>query len=103
MDKILKKVKVIESSKLKARNFILFNFNRSVFAWTLGMVNDSDHPMNMKLDLSQSENLMVSTKGPFIKKKLEPRQCEFFVHTQSGFGAFNKVVNHEVEHLPRKR
>jgi hypothetical protein len=46
---------------------------------------------------------MYSTKGATAKAKLEPKECAFLMHAQAGFGEFNKVVNHEVEHLPRKK
>ena len=32
------------------------------------MANDSDHPINFTLDLSESENLMYSTKGATAKR-----------------------------------
>lgn len=67
---------------------------RSVFSWTFGVVNDSDHPMNVNLDLSQSDNVMVSTKGPSARRKIESRQCVFLMHAQAGFGAFSKILNH---------
>jgi hypothetical protein len=43
-----------------------------VFAWTYGIINDSDHPIVASLDLSESENVNFSTKGASAKKKIEP-------------------------------
>lgn len=44
-------------------------------------MNESDHPIIANLDLSESQNLMYSTKEPFIKKRIEPGQGEFLLHT----------------------
>jgi hypothetical protein len=46
---------------------------------------------------------MISSKLPLIKKKIEPANSTFIVHMQANFGSFNKMINNEVEHLPRKR
>jgi hypothetical protein len=59
--------------------------------------------MIVKLDLGESENLSYSTKGASAKKKIEPKQSQFFFHAQAGFGNFNKQLKHDIEHLPRKK
>jgi hypothetical protein len=43
-----------------------------VYSSTYGIINDSDHPIIAKLDLSESENLLYSTKGATAKKRIEP-------------------------------
>ena len=106
-ERTLKKERDIGSWNLKARKFlyyifILFIF-RNVFSWTYGVINDSDHPIISKLDMSSSSNLTFSTKGSHAKRKLEPKDCSFMLHAQAGFGEFSKGYSHDVEHLPRKR
>jgi len=59
--------------------------------------------MIVNFDLTQSENFLYSTKGATSKKRVEPGQMEFLLHAQAGFGSFNKVITHEVEHLPAKK
>jgi len=49
-----------------------------------------------KLDLSQSENLSYSTKGPMNKKLLQPREMWFMMHAQAGFGNFTKAIASEI-------
>lgn len=49
-------------------------------------MNDSDHPIVAKLDLSDSENMMFSTKGASAKVKILPRESAFLLHAQAGFG-----------------
>ena len=74
-----------------------------MFSWSYGIFNESDHPIITKLDLSESKNLMYSTKGAVAKTTAEPRECSFLLHAQAGFGEFSKVIKHEVEHLPKKK
>ena len=64
-------------------------------------MNESATPIMANLDLSESENLMYSTKGQNIKKRVEPGQGAFMLHTQAGFGNFDKKVKHDVEHLKK--
>lgn len=66
-------------------------------------MNESDHPMVVTLDLSNSENLSYSTKGAAAKKKVDPKQTQFFLHAQAGFGNFNKAITHEVQHILKKK
>ena len=49
-------------------------------------MNESDHPMNAKLDFSESNNLSFSTKGSVAMKKILPNNGDFFMHVQAGFG-----------------
>ncbi len=66
------------------------------------MQNETDHPIEATLDLTQSENLQSSSKSLLVKKRIEPKKCEFMMHVQAGFGSFNKVINHTVEHIKKK-
>jgi hypothetical protein len=67
------------------------------------MVNESDHPIVFTLDLSDSDNCSFSTKGATAKRTVQPGKTEFMMHQQAGFGAFNKAIKHEVQHLPGKK
>lgn len=100
MEKILKEEMDSESQKKKIRkhtnqNLIKFLYSE-VFSYTYGVSNESDHPIVFKLDLSQSENLSYSTKGPQNKKLLQPREMWFMMHAQAGFGNFTKAIASEI-------
>ena len=73
-----------------------------MFSWSYAFANESDHPMNVKLDLGESENLSYSTKGAHAKKRVDTKQTQFFLHAQAGFGNFNKSLKHDIEHLKKK-
>ena len=67
------------------------------------MINESDHPIIADINFEDSKNLMYSTKGATARRKLEPRECSFMLHTQAGFGDYHKQLKHSVEHLPKKK
>jgi len=77
--------------------------NDDVYSWSYGVANDSDHPIVFKFDLGESQNMLFSTKGAHAKKTLQPREMQFFMHAQAGYGDFAKQIAHEVQHLPRKK
>ena len=68
----------------------------AVFSWTIGIVNDSDHPIIADLNLEGSRNLMYSTKGAVAKRRLEPNECSFMLHAMAGFGEYHKTFKHTV-------
>ncbi len=74
--------------------------HETVFAWTVGVANESDHPIKVTLDLSESKNCAFSGNGPTCTKLLQPGRCEAFLNCQAGFGDFEKIINHTAEHLP---
>lgn len=47
----------------------------NVFSWSYGFINESDHPMNATINLSESDNLSYSTKIGLAKKNVEAKQC----------------------------
>lgn len=100
--KTSKEARVTELFRSSMRKYyIKHNFHSDIFAWSYGIVNDSDHSIVAKLDMSQSSNLTYSTKGSTAKKTLKPRECAFMLHAQAGFGDFDKKVDHEVQHLKK--
>ena len=54
---------------------------RAVFSWTVGVINESDHPIIADINFEDSKNLMYSTKGATARRKVEPRECSFMLHT----------------------
>lgn len=82
MARILKDVKDTESLKfLNRKSLISLYIYSEIFAWSYGIVNESDHPIVAKLDLSESQNMLYSTKGAIAKKTLKPGECAFMLHT----------------------
>jgi len=52
----------------------------AIFSWTLGVSNESETPLAMTMDLSRSDNLMVSTKGAIAKRSVDPHKVQFLMH-----------------------
>lgn len=50
------------------------------FSYTFGIKNESENPIEAVLDLSQSENMIFSSKGPMIKKTIKPNSIEYMMH-----------------------
>jgi hypothetical protein len=48
------------------------HYSKASSAFTFGVRNETDKPLEVTLDLSGSENLVFSTKGPVVKKVVKP-------------------------------
>ena len=53
---------------------------QSIYAWTLGIINDSDHPIVARTDVGECSNMSFSTKTTAAKKTLMPKECHFMFH-----------------------
>ena len=71
-------------------------------SFTYGVRNESDKPLEVTLDLSASDNLVYSTKGPLVKKVVKPGEIQFMMHAQSGVGNFEKIVKHSAKEAGKK-
>lgn len=70
--------------------------NDQAYSWSLGVSNESDHPIVIKLDMRESENMQYSTRGSHNKKLLQPGEIWHMMHAQAGFGNFSKAITTEV-------
>ena len=78
--------------------------SNNTLAFTYGIRNTSaTNPIEATLDLSESENLIFSAKGPMVKKTIKPNEIEFMMHAFPAVGSFTKVVKHSAKELPAKK
>jgi hypothetical protein len=71
-------------------------------AVTYGVRNESEKPLEITLDLSQSENLTFSAKGPLVKKVVKPKETQFMMHTLAGVGDHHSAVKHSAKEPTKK-
>ena len=64
-------------------NQILLKMNRGVHAYSYGVMNVQDTPVEVTLNCSGSKDMAFSTKTPIIKKRVEPHQAEFMLHAEA--------------------
>lgn len=68
-------------NKNKVKSY--YTFSEQVHAYSYGVLNDSDKTMDVTIDCSASQNMLFSTKGEVIKKRVEPGKLEFMLHAQA--------------------
>eukprot|EP00347_Sterkiella_histriomuscorum_P008050 403346565 len=68
-------------------------------SYTFGIRNIKDFSIEVMLDLSFSENMTFSSKGPIVKKVVKPGQIQFMMHAQAGYGNYSKVVKHSSKEI----
>jgi len=71
-------------------------------SFTYGISNEGDKAIEATLDMSSSENLQFSSKGPLVKKVVKAGETEFMMHAQAGYGNFTKVVRHSAKEVAGK-
>jgi hypothetical protein len=72
-------------------------FSKSVYSFSYTMTNTGSAPIEAVLDMSSCENMSFSTRGPLIKKLIQPGESQFMMHAQAGFGEFTKSVRHSAK------
>lgn len=68
-----------------------------------GIKNDSEKTLEVTVDLSESDNVIFSSKDGIIKKVVKPGALEFAIHTQGGTGNFNVDVKHSSVEIAGKK
>ena len=81
---------------------ILSLFSPNAYSYTFGVQNTSEKNLEVTLDLSSSDNMVFSSKGPIIKKNTKTGEMEPLMSIQAGFGNFNKVVRHSAKEASGK-
>lgn len=76
---------------------IISMFSEGSYSLTYGVKNLKDTPLEVSLDLSQSENLSFSSKGPVVRKVVPSGGMAFMMHAQSGFGKFSVAMKHSAK------
>ena len=79
------------------------HFSSNSFAYTYGVKNESGNALEVTLDFSSSENMAYSSKSPIVKKVVKPGEFQFMLHTQAGFGNYNKVLRHSGKEAAAKK
>jgi hypothetical protein len=81
---------------------VFSHFSNNAFSYSYAVKNETDKPIEATIDLGGSDNMGFSSKGPLIKKTIPAGELEFMIHTQAGFGNFNKVLRHSSKEIVGK-
>jgi hypothetical protein len=60
-----------------------YTFSEQVHAYSYGVLNELDRPIEITLDCSASQNMLFSTRTNTIKKRVDPGKLEFILHAQA--------------------
>lgn len=82
---------------------VLVYNSKPTLSYTYGIKNTGGAPIEATIDLSGSDNMLMSSKDAIVKKTVKPNEMEFMIHTQCGFGSFEKVVKHSATVLAGKK
>jgi len=78
---------------------VLSLFSQNSFTFSYAVTNEQADAVEAAIDLSSSENMTFSSKGPMIRKVIKAGETEFMMHAQGGFGNFNKVIRHSIKEI----
>jgi len=82
---------------------IVTYFSQAAQIYTYGIRNTGSVPIEAMLDLSASDNVLLSSKGLIVRKTVKPAEVEVMMHVQVGGGDCAKVVKHSARELPTKK
>ena len=68
----------------------LYYFSPKVHCYTYGVYNEQPQAIEVTLDCNSSSSMVFSSKAPVVKKRVEPGQTEFLMHSM----AIPKVDNY---------
>ncbi|CAI2386182.1 unnamed protein product [Moneuplotes crassus] len=58
-----------------------YTFSEQINAYSYGVLNTNSEAVTAQIDCSASEEVIFSTRGNIIRKRVEPGELEFFMHT----------------------
>jgi len=72
------------------------------YSYSYGIKNLKDTAIEAVVDMSQSDNVAFSSRGPLVRKTVKPNSICFMMHAQCGFGKYAKVLKHSVKEATKK-
>ena len=82
---------------------VLVYNSKPTLSYTYGIKNTGTAPIEASIDLSASDNMFISSKDAIVKKTVKPNEMEFMIHTQCGYGSFNKSLKHSAQVIAAKK
>ena len=76
---------------------IVSTVSEGAYAYSYGVKNLKDVPIEAVIDMTQSENVSFSSRGPIVRKLVKPNSICFMMHAQCGFGKYAKALKHSAK------
>ncbi len=82
---------------------VISHLNDTTQIYTYGIKNTGAGAIEATIDMSASENMVLSSKGFLVKKVVKANEIEVMLSAQGGVGGYQKVVKHSAKETTTKK